>query len=288
MILTRILKTTGVFLSTLTLCCVPARALDLTGLSNPKSVIYAEKSGEYFISNINGIAEEKDGNGFITKADNKGLVVVMQFITSGEDAELNSPTGLCLIENALYVADIDQILAFDSQSGSYIRSIPLEGYGGKYLSDIAATSDGKIYASDAGANMIFMIEPDSEDAVSVLYAGDDLDGPNSLIVDAANGGLIVVSQTHGRIMRVSFKGSVELLKGGGEHLGGIVLDRRGDLYISSVTRGEIYKIDNSGGGNLSLFQSGLHTPSDMTYNPQNNEIIVPLTSDNKVISVSLK
>lgn len=267
---------------------VPVHALDLTGLASPQSIVYNEKKDEYFISNMNGIAKQKDGNGFIAKTDNNGLVVVLQFIASTVDAELHSPTGLGLFQGRLYVADIDRMIVYDANNGKHVKTISFVSHGAKFLSDIAIGGDGKIFLTDIEANMIFMLDATQDDKVIILSSSENLDGPKSLLIEPSKNGVMIVSSNHGRILRVTLDGKIDIFKDIGKSLGGIVVDRQGDLYVSSIAQGEIYKIDQSRGSVISLFRSNLTTPGDMAYNPVSHEIIVPLTADNKVTAISVK
>ena len=55
-------------------CTIPAAASQVDGLQTPQSFL-ADPSGEfYFISNINGEADAKDNNGFITRLDKDGKI----------------------------------------------------------------------------------------------------------------------------------------------------------------------------------------------------------------------
>src|SRR5207249_10412742 len=104
-------------------------ALQITGLQTPQSFL-ADPSGEqYFISNINGDPEHRDNNGFITKLDQDGKLVKLQFIKGGEGQTiLHAPKGMAIIGQVLYVADLDMVRGFDKSSGQPVVTVSLANH----------------------------------------------------------------------------------------------------------------------------------------------------------------
>ena len=58
-----------------------------------------------------------------------------------------------------------------------------------------------------------------------------------------------------------------------------------DLYVSSLTQGEIYKISFYGRGALLIYLSGLTTPSDFCYDRKKDEIVIPSTKRGTISTV---
>ncbi|MFZ3052205.1 MAG: hypothetical protein WA099_02270 [Sulfuricurvum sp.] len=115
---------------------------------HPESVLIHGKKA--FVSNVGDELKptDKDGDGYISLLNQKGEVVDKTFITA-----LNAPKGLALIQNTLYVADVDEVKGFDITTKKQVFSLAFEGV--NFLNDIAvknahtlivsATDSGKIY-----------------------------------------------------------------------------------------------------------------------------------------------
>ena len=75
------------------------------GFSNPESVVYDKTTDALYVSNVNGSAMEKDGNGFISKVALDGKILKLDWATG-----LNAPKGLAIYDGKLYTADIDTLV----------------------------------------------------------------------------------------------------------------------------------------------------------------------------------
>ncbi len=109
------------------------------GFSAPEGVALAP-DGNYFISNVAGEGESKDGIGWISKLSPAGEVVAAKFIEG-----LDEPKGMAVEAGILYVADIDRVRTFDAATGAPGETIVIEG--SKFLND-ATSWNGEIYVSD--------------------------------------------------------------------------------------------------------------------------------------------
>src|SRR4026208_535128 len=74
-----------------------------TGLAQPESAHYF--LGTVFVSNINGQALERDGNGYITRIADGGKVIGNPWVKG-----LNAPKGIRGSGTTLWVADIDEVV----------------------------------------------------------------------------------------------------------------------------------------------------------------------------------
>lgn len=115
---------------------------------HPESVLVHGKKA--FVSNVGEELKptDKDGDGYISLLNQKGEMVDKTFITA-----LNAPKGLALIQNTLYVADVNEVKGFDLMTKKQVFSLAFEGV--NFLNDItvknanilivSATDSGKIY-----------------------------------------------------------------------------------------------------------------------------------------------
>ncbi len=142
--------------------CDMLAQITVTNLQTPYSFVSSSSGKEYFISSVNGDPDAADNNGFITKLDGNGKILNFKFIQGGTDGiTLNAPKGMALVEQTLYVADLDQLRAFDMVSGKPIASISIAispSHVPAGLTDVAYDGRGRLYCSDQHANRIYRVE----------------------------------------------------------------------------------------------------------------------------------
>jgi len=117
----------------------------------PESVLYLPKTGFIYVSNVNGKPSAKDGNGFISLLNENGKIIKLKWATG-----LNGPKGMAVKGNHLYVSDINRLAEIDLRNGKIIRYIPFPS--SKFLNDVVAGPDGKIYVTDTGLGAVFVLK----------------------------------------------------------------------------------------------------------------------------------
>ena len=140
-----------------------AWALQVSGLESPHSFLADPPSRSYFISNINGDAHARDNNGFITKLSDDGRITAFKFIEGGRgDVTLHAPKGMAIVDQVLYVTDVDTLRAFDKTTGKSLATLvlprPADGKATQSLVDVAADGKGHLYLADQGGNAIYRVE----------------------------------------------------------------------------------------------------------------------------------
>lgn len=121
----------------------------IEGFAAPESVI---KSGnKLFISSINGNPGEKDGNGFISELSADGKLLQQKF----QKGTLNAPKGLAVINNILYVTDIDRIVGFNINSGE--QAFELKIGEAAFLNDLCKTSDNQLAVTESMGNKVYLV-----------------------------------------------------------------------------------------------------------------------------------
>ena len=98
----------------------PIKAASVGGFQTPESVKWDSAQDVYFVSNINGAPGVKDGNGYITRLGPAGMVMDIAFMKG-----LDAPKGLALVHDTLWVADIDQVRAFDARTAAPVATVPV-------------------------------------------------------------------------------------------------------------------------------------------------------------------
>lgn len=137
----------------------------------PESVLFDPVTRQYFVSNVNGHPLRKDGNGFISKVALNGEIRDLYWLTG-----LNAPKGMTLIDDTLYIADIDELIVVDITTAQK-RVYPVQD--ALFLNDITHDSRGVVYISDFFKDIIYAFEGGH---LSVWMEGLPLQSPNGLHV----------------------------------------------------------------------------------------------------------
>jgi DNA-binding beta-propeller fold protein YncE len=265
-----------------------ARAFTLSNFDTPESFVVDPEDGSYYVSNVNGNPTEKDGNGYISKINPKGDIIIQKFIGGKKDAlVLHAPKGLCVVGGTLYVADIDTVKAFNKKTRKPAAIVDLSKFGVRFLNDVAADKSGNLYVSDTMTNRIFRIDSGNDYQVSVYAQGPELGSPSGLIVNPRSRNLIAVTWETGRVLEIA-KDRILILKRGLTALDGVDYDTEGRLYVSSFEKGEIYRIANYGRGRIETYLNGLTTPADISYDRRANELLVPSFKGHNILTVPRK
>lgn len=263
----------------------PLAAFEVGGLASPNSMIVDRRTGDYFISNINGDPAARDGNGFITKLDGTGRVIALKFIDGSKGAPLHAPKGLAIVGDFLFVTDIDHVKGYDKATGQLQFDLDLTPLGATFLQDLTRDAQGTLYVSDSRSNVIAKIEPLHRYAVTVLAKGAQLGQPNGLAVNPITQRLVMVSGAEGGVYEVGPTGALTpIVARRFHHPDGVDFDADGVLYVSSLTDGIIYKIVN---GAASVWKEHLTTPADIGIDRRRRRLLVPSLSGNSVTTIPL-
>jgi DNA-binding beta-propeller fold protein YncE len=260
------------------------KAASVAGFQTPESVKWDSTQDVYFVSNINGVPNAKDGNGYISRLGPAGMVTDSAFIKG-----LNAPKGMALVHDTLWVADIDQVRAFDAHTGAPVATVPVPG--AIFLNDIAAAPDGSLYVTDTavhfgangtmehpGTDQIFRIAPDRK--VSVAIKSDSLHRPNGITWDAANQRFIVVP--FGGSSLLAWKPgetTVTSLATGVGGFDGVEIAHDGAIWVTSWADSSVYRFAN-GQGTKAI--NGVPSPADIGYDAKRNRVLVPIFTGNRV------
>jgi len=253
----------------------------------PESVLYDIEADLYLVSNVNGSPLMADGNGFISRVSPEGQIIALKWI-GGPDSKvrLNAPKGMAISAGVLYVADLDRIRKFDSQSGAPRGEIPVAG--STFVNDVAAGPDGTIYFTDSGLKAGF--ERSGTDAVYKIHKnqavalarGKQLNQPNGLMVDAAGVWIVTYGAKELYDVKKGNKARVQALPGG--LLDGIIRTSAGQLYVSSWELNQVLT-GEPGGGFSKAFDA--NAPADIGYDVKRNRLLVPLMMENTLQFVQL-
>lgn len=256
---------------------------ETTGFSNPESVIYDDKANVLYVSNVNGSAVEKDGNGFISKVSLEGEILELNWITG-----LNAPKGLAIHNNKLYTADIDTLVEIDITSANISNRYKVTD--AKFLNDVAAGKGGEIYVSDMMLHRIHCLK---NGIFSIWLETTDLESPNGLLVQ---GDQLIVgawgmmtegfsTERAGHLKSISLKDKSIRNIGDGSPVGnldGVEADLDGDYYVTDWMAGKLLHIERSGKvDELLALEQGM---ADHEYIQQKDIILLPMMKSNKLLA----
>lgn len=204
------------------------------GFSAPEGVALAP-DGAYFISNVAGEGEAKDGEGWISKLSSDGEIVAARFIEG-----LDGPKGMAVLDGVLYVADIDVVRTFDAASGAARETIPIPD--AMFLND-ATVWGGEVFVSDSQTARIWRL---ASDGPAIFREGEELKGVNGLL--GAGDKMFVSTMTSGSLYEASGDaGWREIASGMSNADGiGIVPENAGGGFLVSSWPGEIHHVAPDG------------------------------------------
>lgn len=123
---------------------------EVTGLKTPESVLYDPSGKVIYVANINENPWEKDGNGYISRHKENGDIIDNEWVK-----ELSAPKGMGLLQNHLYVTNIDEVVEIDITTAKIIKRYKHPK--AVNLNDIAIGADGRVFVSDSKGNYLFEI-----------------------------------------------------------------------------------------------------------------------------------
>lgn len=244
------------------------------GLTIPESSCYNKAEKTIFVSNIVGMPNIKDGVGYISKLNEKGEMVVKEWVNG-----LNAPKGICCTKKSLFVTDIDRFVEIDLPTGKTKKSY--QNTKTKTLNDVTVASDGQIYVSDSNGDCIFKV---GKDSLEVVLQSDELNRMNGILaIDdllylGSKGNMITVNRQTGAIAVVAENVG---------YLDGIVLVGK-NKFITSDFKGKVQFIEP--GKTVEVLINTTDVPvnaADLGYIPSKKLLLVPTFNDNKVNAYKL-
>ncbi len=248
--------------------------------------------GIWYVSNINGNPPQKDDNGYIVRLNpNGGTIDSVPFINGADaDITLDAPKGMALKGDTLWVADIDNVRAYDVNTGNQVASVSLRGLRATFLNDVAVGNDGGIYITDSG--IAFKADGSvTHPGKSRVFVVRNLAASEAVVLpkeSAANGIAWNPSRNAWMIVGFNTKDIYEWVTGAkeatvtGTGIGGadgLVILGSGRALYSSWADSSLNLFE---GGESHTFRKGLPAPADIGYDPARKLIAVPMFTANRV------
>jgi len=245
------------------------------GLNVPESACYNSTEGIIYVSNIVGMHNIKDGEGFLSKLNGKGEFITKEWVTG-----LNAPKGIGCTKNKLFVTDIDQVVEVDLTSGKVTNTY--RNSKSKSLNDVTIASDGTVFISDSGGNCIFQI---GKDSLEVFLQSDQLEKMNGIL---AEGNLLYMGSKDNFISVDKKSKAIRILVENTGYLDGIVKVGK-NKFVTSDFKGKVQLIEPGKDIEVLMNTTDLKiNAADLGYISSQNLLLVPTFLDNKVVAFKLK
>lgn len=128
-----------------------ANTITIDGFSFPESTII--NGNHLYVSNVGKELKptQKDGDGFISKLSKNGVIENLHFIDG-----LDAPKGLGIVNNTLFVADVDTLKGFDLTSKKEVLSLVFKDT--KFLNDITIKDENTILVGSSDLSAVYEVD----------------------------------------------------------------------------------------------------------------------------------
>lgn len=257
----------------------------------PESVIYDEKNDVLYVSNIVNHPFKKDGSGFISKLSLTGEVLELEWIK-----ELNAPKGLTIVNDKLYIADIDELVEVDIANSKILNKYKASG--SVCMNDVTHDKYGNVYVGDTYTDSIYRLN--SFGQLPLWFYSPGL-APNGMHIDNENSKMIIgnwgaVMEGWGTPELSGSLKSIDLntkkLKNMGSkpigNLDGVESDGKGGYYVTDWSATKLYSVNKNGRAKMlkQLSEEGKGA-ADHEVILDKNLMIIPIMVENKLVALNL-
>ena len=239
----------------------------------PESVLYSTADNMLYVSNIDGKSSEKDLKGSISKVSPDGKNIIHNWAIN-----LSAPKGMGIYEKKLFVADLQEVVVIDINSGDVVERIVVPG--SVFLNDITIAANGTVYVSDSQTGKVHQLKKsvvstylENKASINGLYAdGNDL--------------YLAVKDT---LYKADKNKMLSVITTGmDESSDGIEMTNSKD-FIVSCWNGIVYHIKKDGSKTVLLDtrEQKINT-ADIGFDSAKNILYVPTFFNNKVAAYQLK
>ena len=219
----------------------------------PESVIYDEKNEVLYVSNIANHPFKKDGSGFISQVSLTGEILKLKWLE-----KLNAPKGLTIVNDKLYIADVDELVEVDIANAKILNKYKASG--SVCMNDVTHDKYGNVYVGDTYTDSIYRLN--SFGQLPLWYYSPGL-APNGIHIDNEKGQMIIGNW--GAVMEgwgtPELSGSLKSLdlntkklKNLGSkpigNLDGVESDGKGSYFVTDWGATALYRINKNGRAKL--------------------------------------
>ena len=239
----------------------------------PECVLYSPAENMLYVSNIDGKPSEKDLKGSISKVSPDGKTMTHNWAIN-----LSAPKGMGIYEKKLFVADLQEVVVIDLNSGDILERIIVPG--SVFLNDVTVAANGTVYVSDSRTGKVHQVKNgvvstylENKVSINGLYAdGNDLYLAVKVTLYKADKNKIISIITTGM----------------DESSDGIEMTSNKD-FIVSCWNGIVYHIKKDGSKTVLLdTREQKINAADIGFDRTKNLLYVPTFFNNKVVAYQLK
>lgn len=247
-----------------------------TTLRVPESVFVDASRNTLYASNIDGAPWENDGKGFISKLSMDGKITKLKWVEG-----LNSPKGMAVHGNMLYVADMNAIVIIDIDKGVIVKRHSIEG--AENLNDATSSPKGVVYVSDSKKKTVHAFE-NGKATLLLDSANSGLKGPNGLLYMPE--GLLVCDRENifraGKDNKLTLLASIPCGGDGIEHI-------KGEEFVVSCWGGQVFYVNVKTGTSQKILdtQAEKLQTADIGYDAKKRIVYVPTFFGNTVSAYQL-
>ncbi|WMJ72306.1 SMP-30/gluconolactonase/LRE family protein [Cytophagaceae bacterium ABcell3] len=268
---------------------------EIDGFALPEGVVQHEKY--LYVSNVGKKFEplEKDGDGFISKMNEDGDVIDMHYLPLNDT--LHSPKGMGVVNNVLYVTDIDRLKGFDLTTREKVFDLDFSREKTLLLNDIAVKNDSALFVSAMDIGKIYEVDLTSK-SYRVIQ---EVQKPNGLSWDAEEHILYVgmfgrednANGNNGDLGMITFAGDAVLYEEISSYQGnidGVAIDNGHVLFsdwLAYGDKGGIKMLDLATGEIKAISDHKIDGPGDFFYNPISKKLWIPKMKENKILVIDL-
>ncbi|MFW5657581.1 MAG: gluconolaconase [Bacteroidota bacterium] len=247
-----------------------------TTLRTPESVLFDPDRDVLYVSNVNMNPWEKDGNGFLSKLDTEGNILELEWVTG-----LDGPKGMGIANNMLYVADIDNLVEINIETGTIENKYFVEGE--PSLNDVTVGDDGTVYVSGSASDKVYTFR---NGQYEVLFEGE-LGRPNGLLYE--NGKLYMLTSGSSELVVFDLETMEKTKLASGFGHGDGFVQAGGQGYLASNWQGEIFYVspDWETSKLMDTKDKNINT-ADLEYISEENWLLVPTFFDNRVVAYKVE
>lgn len=248
-------------------------------LSSPECASYDYPRNRYLVSCY------QSGN--IVQIDSNG--VHSNLLTGFGNVLSNTLRG-----NIFYFSVINGIKGYDISVSPPLQVMNISIPTSIQLDGMVIDTSGNLYVTDfdySGINdKIYKINLTTQTWSLFVPPGHGLGSPQDVEYDKENNRLIIANWFNGSpIQSVSLSDSTvtNIVASSIGNFDGIARDTSGNYYFTSWTTGKVHKYDKYFTNPPTIIASGFSGPSNLSYNPRGNLLVVPDFNANSIIFVQL-
>jgi hypothetical protein len=252
-------------------------------LLTPESVIYDPENEIYYVSNYDYMYYTKGyPTGYISKVSPDGRILEKEWIRG-----LFAPTGMCVVDNRLYIVVRNGVVVIGTRKGNYITQYDVPD--AVFLNDATADSLGRIYITDSSGDPakpdIYILE---NKQVKPWFQSESVSNANG--IHEYHGKLFIGNNGEGLFQSINIndKNIETICSLGPGTIDGIRPDNAGNWFVSHW-EGKIFRITLSGQITEIYDTRALgHNAADFEYSAQSGTLIIPTFLGNNVMALKIK